>query len=178
MAVQLQHCGVLPPWHFARVHVVHPYSSIETTTAWKKLHFILSALSDFYTFADNGFVSRVLMSVSVDYDTIGSTLSWWHYLGAIIMRLFTSLFMRIGLPICMYTHADASIFLWVYVGKRSVYACIYISGAEMGLVLLVPGTTNNSVNVIQNGLKIIHSFQANILSLISIKLRIYSSFDN
>ena len=29
-------------------------------------------------------------------------------------------------------------------------------GAEMGLVLLVPGTTNNSVNVIQNGLKIIH----------------------
>ena len=25
---------------------------------------------------------------------------------------------------------------------------IYISGAEMGLVLLVPGTTNNSVNVI------------------------------
>ena len=33
---------------------------------------------------------------------------------------------------------------------------IYISGAETGLVLLVPGTTNNSVNVIQNGLKIIH----------------------
>ena len=33
---------------------------------------------------------------------------------------------------------------------------IYEAGAEMGLVLLVPGTTNNSVNVIQNGLKIIH----------------------
>ena len=33
---------------------------------------------------------------------------------------------------------------------------MYISGAEMGLVLLVPGMTNNSVNVIQNGLKIIH----------------------
>ena len=48
----------------------------------------------------------------------------------------------------------------------------------MGLVLLVAGTTNNSDNVIQNGLKIIHSFQANILCLISIKLRIYSSFDN
>ena len=30
------------------------------------------------------------------------------------------------------------------------------AGAEMGLVLLMPGTTNNSVNVIQNGLKIIH----------------------
>ena len=48
----------------------------------------------------------------------------------------------------------------------------------MGLVLLVPGTINNSVNVIQNGLKIIIKFQANILSLISIKLSIYSSFDN
>ena len=36
------------------------------------------------------------------------------------------------------------------------YIYIYISGAETGLVLLVPGTTNNSVNVIQNGLKIIH----------------------
>ena len=34
-----------------------------------------------------------------------------------------------------------------------LYIYIYISGAETGLV---PGTTNNSVNVIQNGLKIIH----------------------
>ena len=31
-----------------------------------------------------------------------------------------------------------------------------VSRAETGLVLLVPGTTNNSVNVIQNRLKIIH----------------------
>ena len=37
-----------------------------------------------------------------------------------------------------------------------IYIYIYISGAELGLVLLVPGTTNNSVNVIQNGIKIIH----------------------
>ena len=36
------------------------------------------------------------------------------------------------------------------------YLYTYISRAETGLVLLVPGTTNNSVNVIQNGLKIIH----------------------
>ena len=36
------------------------------------------------------------------------------------------------------------------------YTYIYMSGAEMGLVLLVPGTTNNLVNVIQNGLKITH----------------------
>ena len=44
----------------------------------------------------------------------------------------------------------------VYIFVIYIYIHIYISGAEMGLVLLVPGTTNNSVNVIQNGLKIIH----------------------
>ena len=37
-----------------------------------------------------------------------------------------------------------------------IYIYIYISGAETGLVLFVPSTTNNLVNVIQNGLKIIH----------------------
>ena len=31
-----------------RVHVVHPYSSIVTTAAWKKLCFILSVRSDFH----------------------------------------------------------------------------------------------------------------------------------
>ena len=30
------------------------------------------------------------------------------------------------------------------------------SSLDTGLAILVPGTTNNSVNVIQNGLKIIH----------------------
>ena len=38
----------------------------------------------------------------------------------------------------------------------TIYIYIYIPGAEMGQLLLVPGTTNNSVNDIQNGLKIIH----------------------
>ena len=31
-----------------RVHVVHPYSSIDTIAAWKKLPFISSVRSDFY----------------------------------------------------------------------------------------------------------------------------------
>ena len=38
--------------HLVSVHVVHPYSSINTNSAWKKLHFILSVRSDFYI-ADN-----------------------------------------------------------------------------------------------------------------------------
>ena len=56
------------------VHVVHPYSSIDTTAAWKKLRFILSVRSDFHmivslSIAVHAFVSRVLMSFSVD-DTL------------------------------------------------------------------------------------------------------------
>ena len=43
------------------------------------------------------------------------------------------------------------VYVYIY-----IYIYIYISGAETELVLLVPGMTNNSVNVIQNGLKIIH----------------------
>ena len=47
------------------VQVVHPYSSIDTTAAWKKLRFILSVRSDFHTIeslsvAVHAFVSRVL----------------------------------------------------------------------------------------------------------------------
>ena len=53
------------------VQVVHPYSSIDTTAAWKKLRFILSVRSDFHmidslSIAVHAFVSRVLMSFSVD----------------------------------------------------------------------------------------------------------------
>ena len=53
------------------VHFVHPHSSIDTTAAWKKLHFILSVWSDFHmtdslSIAVHVFASRMLMSVSVD----------------------------------------------------------------------------------------------------------------
>ena len=53
------------------VHVVHPYSSIDKTTAWKKLRFILSVRSDFHMtdsllIAVHPFASRMSMSVSVD----------------------------------------------------------------------------------------------------------------
>ena len=53
------------------VQVVHPYSSIDTTAAWKKLRFILSVRSDFHmieslSIAVHAFVSCVSMSFSVD----------------------------------------------------------------------------------------------------------------
>ena len=57
--------------HLVSVRVVHPYSSINTTAAWKNLSFILSVRFDFHMtdsllIAVHAFVSRVLMSFSVD----------------------------------------------------------------------------------------------------------------
>ena len=56
---------------FVSVHVVHPYSSIDTITAWKKLRFILSDSSDFLitdnqSIAIHAFASHVFISFSVD----------------------------------------------------------------------------------------------------------------
>ena len=56
---------------FVSVHVVHPYNSIDTTAAWKKLRFILSVRPDFYMIdslliAVHAFVNHVSMSFSVD----------------------------------------------------------------------------------------------------------------
>ena len=50
---------------------MHPYSSIDTTAAWKKLRFILSVKPDFHMtdtllIAVHAFISRVSMSFSVD----------------------------------------------------------------------------------------------------------------
>ena len=56
---------------------MHPYSSIDTTAAWKKKQrFILSARFDFHmtdslSIVVHTFASRVLMSVSVDETSVG-----------------------------------------------------------------------------------------------------------
>ena len=57
--------------HFVSIQVVHPYSSIDTTAAWKKLRFILLVRSDFHminslSIAVHAFVSHVSVSFSVD----------------------------------------------------------------------------------------------------------------
>ena len=53
------------------IYVVHPYSRIDTTDAWKKLRFILSYRWDFHmidnlSIAVNAFASRILMLFSID----------------------------------------------------------------------------------------------------------------
>ena len=50
---------------------MHPYSSIDSTAAWKKLRFILSVRSDFHIIdslliAVHAFVNLASMSFSVD----------------------------------------------------------------------------------------------------------------
>ena len=89
MAIQLLLCGMLPLGlvqycsqhscviaiklllHTFSVHVVHPYSSMDPTTAWKKLCFILLVRSGFHMtdsqlIAVYAFPSHMLMSVLVD----------------------------------------------------------------------------------------------------------------
>ena len=57
--------------HLGSVHVVHPYSSMDTIAAWEKLCFISLNRSNFHM-TDNlliavyAFASRVLMSLTVD----------------------------------------------------------------------------------------------------------------
>ena len=64
-------CNSLFSIRLLSVLVVHPYSSIDTTVAWKKLRFILSVRSDFHmtdslSIAVHAFACRVLISVLVD----------------------------------------------------------------------------------------------------------------
>ena len=52
---------------FVSIHLVHQYNRIDSTTAWKKLRFILSVKSDFHmtdnrSIAVHAFANRILMS--------------------------------------------------------------------------------------------------------------------
>ena len=74
--------------HFVSVHVVHPYSRIDTPAALKKLRFILSDRSDFHminnlSIAVHTFARHILMSVDemllpryVNFSTNFSELSF------------------------------------------------------------------------------------------------------
>ena len=90
MAIQLLFCGALLPefvqynsyhsctvsvYHlsmcFVSIYVVHLYSSIDTTTAWKKSCFILLDRSDFHmtdslSIVIQSFTKHILTSLSVD----------------------------------------------------------------------------------------------------------------
>ena len=74
----------------------------------------------------------VYKEITTSWESLGLMRAWWE----------TDCHQT---PLTLYSHNTIPNYIY-----------IYISGVEMGLVLLVPGTTNNSVNVIQNGLKVIH----------------------
>ena len=57
--------------HFVSVHVMHPNSSVDTATVWKKYRFILSNRSDFHMINNqlilfNVFAKHILTSLSLD----------------------------------------------------------------------------------------------------------------
>ena len=57
--------------HFVSVHMVHPYGTFDTGTAWKKFRFISLDISDYYmndnlSIAVHTFTKRMLTSLSVD----------------------------------------------------------------------------------------------------------------
>ena len=51
--------------------VVHPYSSIDMTAAWKKLHFILSVRSDFHM------IDSLSIAVHDFVSCVSVFFSWW-----------------------------------------------------------------------------------------------------
>ena len=62
---------------------MHPYGSINTTAAWKKLHFILSVMSNFQmndslSLAAHAFASCVLMSFAVCLDAASEVGEIFH----------------------------------------------------------------------------------------------------
>ena len=57
--------------------------------------------------------------------------------------IYVYIYMYVYKYVCIYKYVCMYISIFL-----SFHVCMYVSGAEMGQVLLVPGTTNNSVNVI------------------------------
>ena len=66
---------------FVCIHVVHPYNSTDTATAWKKSHFILLDQSDLHMIANmsiafHAFVRLILTSLSVDEILLPRYMNW------------------------------------------------------------------------------------------------------
>ena len=93
---------------YVSLHVVHPYISIDTTAAWKKLRFILSVRSDFHmtdnlSLAVHAFANPVSMSFSVDETLLplptptppvvsrcsSHILMYWYLIVSLLLYIFT-----------------------------------------------------------------------------------------
>ena len=66
---------------FVSIHEVHPYSSMDTATAWKKSCFILSDRSDFHlidnqSIAFHAFIRHMITSLSVDEMSLPRYGNW------------------------------------------------------------------------------------------------------
>ena len=75
---------------FVSVHVVHPYSSIDVTAAWKKLRFILSVRSDFHI------IDSLLIAVHAFVNLVSMSLYIYKYI---------HIHININTHICTHIHA-------------------------------------------------------------------------
>ena len=90
---------------FVNVHVVHPYSSMNTATAWKESRFILSNRSDFHIIDILSIAVHVFTSLtplSVDEILLPRYLNSSTNFNVFLLKAHILRF------ICLYVEADAS----------------------------------------------------------------------
>ena len=67
------------------IQIVHPYISIDTTAAWKKLHFILSVRSDFHM------IDSLSMNLSTSFREVPSSVEmspfWLKHINSVLCVL-------------------------------------------------------------------------------------------
>ena len=107
------------------VHVVYPYSSMDTTAPWKKLRFIFSDRFDFnmidnLSIAAHGFASCILMSFSV-FCLRKINIEEYKRLLKSLLRMQKSAPKFKDLSIYLLAR---SIYLSIYLLARSIYLCI------------------------------------------------------
>ena len=139
-----QHSGVIAVYvfssRFVSVQVVHPYSSIDTTAARKKLRFILSVRSDFHmidslSIAVPAFVSCVSMSFSVDEKLLPGRLNlstsfrevpssvemspvWLKHMYSVLCALTWR-----RMPVAAHSKLCSSVSAWLGVFARVAMSC-------------------------------------------------------
>ena len=110
---------------FLSGYVVHPYSSTNTATAWKKYHFVLLVKSDFHMINDlsnavHAFAINILTSLSVVETLLPMYLNLSiNYRGSSLMVEMASSRLRL---MCSFLF----VFLWRPVSvAASTRLCIY-----------------------------------------------------
>ena len=120
--------------YFVSVHVVHPYSSVDTAKAGKKYSFILLGRSDFHTIDNlsipfHDFARCMLKSLSVDKMLLARYVNWSTNFRGLPLRVEMDPFSlkHVLSFICIHIKANAS---------SCLLALSYAVGILLGLLYL------------------------------------------